>query len=535
MLPETTPDNLSVILANAAERRGDHEAVVDLGATLTWTEADDRAGRMAAALVAAGIGKGDRVGVHFRKSADAYLAMHAVVRIGAIAVPLDPTASPAYLAQVCSLAGCDVVLTHDRCAASAHRLGDEAGLRLIIGIDKPDEGAGPAVAYTGADAFAGLDPVGPVATSADDPSYLITTSGSTGTPKSMCHTHGSALGHIDFMRGTIDFSADDRFADIAPNHFDISTPALWIASTLAATVVVVPEPHQMLPASAAQLVAEQRVSVWYSVPYLLVQLYNRGNIDAHDLSALRWVLFGGEVFPPGVLGRLMEKLPGARFANCYGPAEVNVVTVHHVDGPPRLDEPVPVGRPVSPTRIRLVDTDDDGVHHPVADGDQGEIWVNGPTMMRGYWQRPDLTEPTMVDDEEGRWYRTGDLGWYRPDGVLMFAGRRDHQVKVRGFRIELESIEATMEDVDGVDFAVAAVARDEAGDDVIVAGIRSTDGTPLNPDALRAEMSKYLPSYAIPAMFVTVNSGATTGSGKLDRRALRSAVADGHAAGGVHA
>ncbi|MEL7157797.1 MAG: AMP-binding protein [Actinomycetota bacterium] len=280
MGPLTTPTNLSRILSDAAERRGDHLAIVDRDTSSSWSEADRRAGQMAAALADVGIGRGDRVGVHFRKSTDAYLAMHAVVRLGAIAVPLDPTASPTYLAQVCRLSDCRVVLTHDPCAPSAHRLGAEADLRLIIGIGASDD-AGPGTGYIEGDAIETFEPVPPAATNADDPSYLITTSGSTGTPKSMCHTHGSALGHVQFMLDGFDFHPDDRFGDIAPNHFDISTPALWVASTLAATVVVVPEPHQMLPASAAQLAEEERLTVWYSVPYLLVQLYNRGNIEEH--------------------------------------------------------------------------------------------------------------------------------------------------------------------------------------------------------------------------------------------------------------
>lgn len=531
MAPLTTPTNLSRILSDAAERRGLHPAIVDVDTTMSWIEADQRAGRIAATLREVGVGRGDRVGVHLRKSTDAYLAMHAVVRIGAVAVPLDPTAAPPYLAQVCRLSDCRVVLTHDRCAPSAHRLGAEADLRVIVGIEAAEPSA-PTVAYVGADAIDAASAVSPVACTVDEPSYLITTSGSTGTPKSMCHTHGSALGHVRFMLDSFDFHGEDRFADIAPNHFDISTPALWVASTLAATVVVVPEPHQMLPASAAQLAEQERITIWYSVPYLLVQLYNRGNIDERDLTALRWVLFGGEVFPPGVLGRLMGKLPGARFANCYGPAEVNICTVHQLSEPPDPTEPVPVGRPVPPTVIKLVATDDDGRHEVVADGDQGEIWVNGPTMMRGYWDRPDLTDPVMVDDADGRWYRTGDVGWYRPDGTLMFAGRRDHQVKVRGHRIELESIEAVMEDIRGVEFAVAAVARGEDGGDVIVAGVAMADGADPEPGALRQLMINHLPAYAIPTTFLPVSSKPTTGSGKLDRRQLRAAVVDRHVEGG---
>ncbi|MEL7158820.1 MAG: hypothetical protein AAFN30_19800 [Actinomycetota bacterium] len=138
----------------------------------------------------------------------------------------------------------------------------------------------------------------------------------------------------------------------------------------------------------------------------------------------------------------------------------------------------------------------------------------------------------MVDEADGRWYRTGDVGWYRPDGTLMFAGRRDHQVKVRGHRIELESIEAVIEDIDGVEYAVAAVARDDDGGDVIVAGVRMTDGSAPEPNALRDRLRNHLPAYAIPTMFLPVSSRPTTGSGKLDRRSLRAATVERHNEGG---
>ncbi len=546
----TTPTSLARLLPEAADRRPDHPAVVEPGATVSWAEADDRAGRLAAALVDAGVGAGDRVGVHCRKGVDGFVAMHAAVRIGAAAVPLDPGASPAYLAQVCALAGCRVVVTHEPCRTTARGLvapsegepegraetGGGAGVTTLVGIGPAGtspSGAVPTGArHVGPDHIASLDPAPPASVTPETPAYLITTSGSTGRPKSICHTHASALGHIAFALVAYDFNPDDRFADIAPHHFDISTPAVWVTPTLAATNVVVPEPHQMLPASAAELVERERVTVWYSVPYLLTQLHQRGGLEERDLTSLRWVLFGGEVFPPGILAALMGRLPGARFSNVYGPAEVNMCAVHHLDRPPDDDEPVPIGRPVDPVEIRLVDLDDANGDGPApADGTRGEVLVRGPATMAGYWERPELTARSVVIDDDGRWYRTGDVAWRRDDGNLVFAGRRDHQVKVRGHRIELEAVEAVMEDVAGVAFAVAAVARDGQGGDVVVAGVAGTGTVGPDPDDLRRSMVNHLPAYALPQAFLEVHSAPTTGSGKLDRRSLRAEVAERYVGG----
>lgn len=518
---------LGELLPRAAERDGDAPAVRHGGTTLSWADAAAQAGRLGAALDLAGVTPGDRVGVHLRKSPEAFLAMHAVVQRGAIAVPLDPTAAPAYLSGVAERTGCAVVVTHTPCRRSALALatGDEPTVRTLVGLTDGDDAS--AVTCVGPEEIAGLAPAPPKDVDPGQPAYIITTSGSTGVPKGITHTHASALAYVDFKRAAYDLEPGDRISDIAPNHFDISTLALWVTPAVGAVNVVVPEPHQMLPASLSQLAADERISVWYSVPYLLTQLLDRGQLDQRDLSGLRWVLFGGEMFPPQVLAALMARWPRARFSNVYGPAEVNACTVHHLDGPPRGEEPIPVGGPVDTTEVRLADPDAPDGPEP-APGQPGEIRVCARTMMAGYWQRPDLDAASIVTGPDGRrWYRTGDLGYRRPGGELVFTGRVDHQVKVRGHRIELEAIEAVLEDAPDVANAVAAVARPGDGADVIVAGLVPSAGAggPPDADALRRHAADHLPAYAVPVAFLPLTALPTTGSGKLDRRTIRAELA----------
>lgn len=521
----TTPATaLSQLLMAAADRDPSGVAVRDQGASISWDEAAERCGQMSEALRQVGVGRGDRVGVHHRKSADGFLAMHAVVRCGAIAVPLDPTASISYLREVCQLADCRALLTHSPCRRSALQLAQVADITALVGLDPPDDSGSESVFVSPAD-LKTLDSRSPVAVDSGDPAYLITTSGSTGRPKSICHTHRSALAYVDFKMEAYDFGPEDRIGDIAPNHFDISTLALWVSPAVGATNIVVPEPYQMLPASLSQLAADEAITVWYSVPYLLTQMLQRGSLADRDLSALRWVLFGGEVFPPGVLAELMAEIPDARFSNVYGPAEVNACTVYHLPGPPTGHEPVPIGVPVAKTEVRLVESG-----KPVGDDEQGELWVKSPTMMTGYWGAGEVERPAIVNEPDGRWYRTGDLAWRRPDGQLVFVGRVDHQVKVRGHRIELEAIEAVLEDAEDVDYAVATVARAVDGGDVVIAGV--VGDQVLEADGLRSRVANRLPAYAVPTTFLTVQSMSTTGSGKLDRRALRTALLDQYLLGG---
>jgi len=236
------------------------------------------------------------------------------------------------------------------------------------------------------------------------------------------------------------------------------------------------------------------------------------------------------MFPPQVLAALMARWPDTRFSNVYGPAEVNACTVHHLDGPPRGEEPIPVGGPVDTTEVRLVEVDSEtnATGAEPATGQSGEIWVCARTMMAGYWERPDLDGRSIVTDPDGRrWYRTGDLGYRRPGGELVFTGRVDHQVKVRGHRIELEAIEAVLEDAPGVANAVAAVARPGDGADVIVAGLVASAGAPEPPDAdaLGRHAADHLPAYAVPIAFLPLTALPTTGSGKLDRRTIRAELA----------
>jgi amino acid adenylation domain-containing protein len=513
----TSGTSLGHLVMESAGRNPDSSAVRDNGVTTTWAHAADHVGRLAAALSDVGVRPGDRVGVHYRKSAEAFFAMHAVVQRGAIAVPLDPGASADYLAAVVAETGCDVLMTHQACAVSATALARARGLRAVVGIDTSDKGSTTFIDQNSIDA---LDPMSPVSRGTHDAAYIITTSGSTGRPKGICHTHGSALAYVDFKLAAYDLTSADRISDIAPNHFDISTLAMWVTPFLGATNVVVREPYQMLPASLAELVATERVSVWYSVPYLLAQLLTRGNLEAHDLTPLRWVLFGGEAVAPQMLTSLMAKMPMARFSNVYGPAEVNACTVFHLPGPPTAEEIIPIGRPVAETSVQLFDVEHPNLGEPL---ESGEVWVRSPTMMAGYWERPDLNEKVFATGANGqRWYRTGDLAHYNGKDELVFTGRRDHQVKVRGHRIELEAIEVALEDDPAVDHAIASVARRDDGHDTVIAGIVVSNDQPLNQAEVLRRVAERLPAYAIPVSLHRISLPLPeTGSGKIDRRAVR--------------
>jgi len=231
------------------------------------------------------------------------------------------------------------------------------------------------------------------------------------------HTHRSGLSFALWAAGEYGLRSEDRLSNHAPLHFDLSTFDLFAGARAGAATVIIPEVLTKFPANLSRLIEDERLTVWYSVPFALIQLLQRGGLDERDLCSLRWVLFAGEVFPTKHLRELMGRLSHARFSNLYGPTETNVCTYYHVDELPEGDEPIPIGRPCANAEDLVIDEDG----RPVPEGKVGELLIRGPLVMRGYWGRRDLTERgfyrlTAYGHLEDVFYRTGDLVQMAPNG-----------------------------------------------------------------------------------------------------------------------
>jgi amino acid adenylation domain-containing protein len=511
----SAPDVMSGLLDRIAERRPLDEALTDGRIHLDWSTYRDRAAALAGALRERGVGPGDRVAVHLPKSVDSFVVAHAVVRLGAVMVPVDWFAPPAYAGAVIG----------DAEPAAIVSAAGEGRRREIIGSTP-----GPVVV----DPHAEGPPASPAPIDPVSPAYIVYTSGSTGRPKGIVHTHSSALAYARKAIATYGIGPADRLVNIAPLHFDQSTFELWAAPLAGAAVVVVPDGVLRFPASVSDLVAREKGTVWYSVPFAITQLVTRGAVADRDLTSLRWVLFGGESFPPASLVAARRALPHARFSNVYGPAEVNQCTFHHLDQPFGGDEQpidpdigaadpgVPIGRPWPDTEVLVVDPADRAIEGA---GD-GELLVSSDTLMDGYWRRPELTAAsigTRSDTGTRRWYRTGDLVRRRDDGTLVFLGRTDHQTKVRGYRIELEAIESVV--TESPEVAACAVLVERGRDDRLVALV-----APILDDEARTSLlgllRRRLPMYAVPAEIVGVDALPRSGVGKVDRAAAASLLAE---------
>jgi amino acid adenylation domain-containing protein len=497
------PASLAALVTWRASRTPDREALVGSSRRWTWAELDRDVRTAAAALVDLGVPAGGHVGIVRSKTAESLLAVWAVLTAGAVAVPIDAASaeSAVAVARVAELVAVVV----------------DARRRPWFADDVPTADVAELVAH-------GRMLAEPVAASPGDPAYLIFTSGSTGTPKGIVHTHASGLRYAEAVVDTYGFDTTDRVAGMSPLHFDMSTLELYAAPLAGAAIVVMDEPLMRFPASFTARSADEGVTVWYTVPFFLQQVAARGALETRDLGSLRWLLYGGEPYSPGALHHLVQQLPSRPVvSNVYGPAEVNQCTVWCCPAT-ELDPDagdVPLGRAWNAAEVAVVDGDG----NRVLPGEQGELVVRAETVMQGYWRRPDLTaarlrpRPALGD---GLWYDTGDLAWEDADGMLHYAGRRDHQVKVRGIRMELEGIEAVLADAPGVLAAVAAPTADRDG---IVVAVVPRDGT-VDVDAVLGFARGRLHPLAVPAHVTIYPSFPSTQSGKIDRRRVRAELQD---------
>jgi amino acid adenylation domain-containing protein len=512
----STVNVLNELLDLHASRRPNENALTDGTARLTWRQYRDRSSSLAGALRDVGVHAGDRVAIHLPKSVDSFVSVHAVLRLGAIVVPIDWFAPAAHARSVITDAEVTAIISSASAEVLGGLLDDVRGDTSDRPRAIPPTSAGPAVART---------VVAPT-----DGAYIVYTSGSTGRPKGIVHTHASSLAYATAAVDTYELTAADRLANIAPLHFDQSTFELYAAPLAGAAVVVLSDVVLRFPASAAKLIEQERVTVWYSVPYAITQLTERGAVTDRDLTSLRWVLYGGESFPPGALAASMRALPTARFSNVYGPAEVNQCTFHHLDTPPATEAPIPIGAAWPVADLLLVD--EEGA--VIDDQTPGHLLVSTDTMMDRYWRRDDLTaasivtmrDPRLTDEAAPRrWYRTGDRVERRSDGEFVFLGRFDHQVKVRGHRIELEAVEAVVIEHGAVDDCAVMVERGVDGaNDQLVAAV-----SPAANEATLADVKLHvrarLPRYAVPTEIIGLAVIPRTGNGKVDRPAVGEALA----------
>lgn len=518
------PELLQQLLADAARRAPRAAAVLEGERSLSYEQLDRASNRVARALRAHGVAGGDRVGVLAPKSAAAILAVHGALKSGACYVPLDARSPDARLMQIVADSGIAVVLSDPATAEHARTLVGRAPRRGgVIVIDPWLDSAGTAEADAAVPASGA---------SGGELAYVLYTSGSTGVPKGVMISHRAALTFVEWAASCARLDHHDRVCSPAPLHFDLSVFDIFATCRAAACTVVLPALTAMFPVRLAAWIAQQRISVWYSVPSVLTMLASHGKLDAFDLGGLRAVIFAGEVFPAKHLSRLMAQLPHARHLNWYGPTETNVCTWYEVphDSVP-LSAPVPIGRACAGAEVFAL-TGDGRLLTRV--GEEGELCVGGPGLMSGYWGQERRTSEVLVPNplagadvagaDAGPIYRTGDIVGLDADGNYLFRGRRDGMVKTRGYRVEVGEVESALYQHPAVRQAVVLPVPDELLGNRLRAVLCAEPDAELSGDAVLEHCRRLLPAYMVPDAVDFRRSLPQTSTGKIDRVALAGAA-----------
>jgi amino acid adenylation domain-containing protein len=512
--------SLNEYLDLSARRRPNHPAVEEADHRITYAELAALSDQVRDRLVHDSVRPGDRVGIYLHKSIDGVASIFGILKAGATYVPVDPLAPASRNAFIFNNCAVRTAIVE---AAFAEALATEMGrlgnIPQLIALDGTGGGKPLNAALNRIQAAQG------VASTSDDGTlenlaYILYTSGSTGKPKGVMLSHRNGTSFVDWCSEALDPREDDRFSSHAPFHFDLSILDIYVPIKHGATLVLIGEEVGKDPARLAAYAADKRISVWYSTPSILSLLAQYGNMPKHDFSAMRIVHFAGEVFPVKHLRALQALLPGRRYFNLYGPTETNVCTFYEVPSrtPEDRTEPFPIGKVCSHLRAKVVDEN----QCEISRGEEGELCIEGPGVMQGYWNLPRQSAKAFLDNtSKGRWYKTGDLVVEDADGNYIYRGRRDRMIKKRGYRVELGEIESCLYRHSAIKEAAAIAITDEENGVRVKAFLSTHDGSRLSLIALKQFCSEKLPPYMVPDLFGFQPSLPKTSTDKIDYQRLK--------------
>jgi len=474
-------------------------AVVCEEQRLTYAELNARANQLAHHLIGLGIEPEDRVAIGVERGLDLVIGLLGILKAGGAYLPLDP-GYPTERLQFLLADGAPKVLLTQQALDRPMPSGAIPTLFLDSAALQADLAAQPVSNPTH---VRNLTP--------DHLAYVIYTSGSTGLPKGVMVEHRQLFTMAAAHAGRFAVGSDSRVLQFVSPAFDVCTAEVFMTLAHGATLHLAPADH-LLPGAPLQTTLRER-----SITHALLPVAVAALCEPDELPALRCLIVGGDVCPPALARRGNAH---RQLFNAYGPTEATVcASVQACDEP--YPHTVPIGRPFANARIYIVDAN----REPVPIGVEGELYIGGAGVARGYWNRAELTAERFLDDPfcaepDARMYRTGDLGRWLPDGRIEFVGRNDQQVKIRGFRIELGEVEATLVECDGVREAAVVALADGAGDKRLVAYVVAHEGVSIEASELRAALSARLPESMVPAAFVLLDALPLTANGKLDRKAL---------------
>ena len=474
------------------------------GRRLTYGELNARANQVARFLRQSGAGAEHRVAIYLRRSTDLLVALLGSLKAGVAYVPIDPSYPAARIEQIIDDAGVSMLLTQEDLLASLPSPPD-----AVCCLDRDRD-------LLNREATDNLA----IAINIDSPAYVIYTSGSTGRPKGVVVLHRGLTNYLLWAAKA--YEADGGTPVLGSVSFDATITSLFVPLVAGGFAELLPEGEE-LPALAAALTGNAEYRFIKITPAHL-DAVNRLLPDGPNANAARRIVLGGEAIAPNALVN-WTRHDSVRIVNEYGPTEAVVGCCTYEFGG-RPGETVPIGKPISGAQLYVLDD-----HlEPAPIGVAGELYLGGEGVARGYFGRADLTAAAFVPDPFAgrggsgragdRLYKTGDLARYRADGQLEYLGRRDGQIKLRGYRIELSEIESVLLQQPDVREVAVLLRKDDPANPRLVAYVRPADGVTLSISKLRDDLRRVLPDYMVPSSFVRMDVMPLTTNGKIDRSAL---------------
>jgi amino acid adenylation domain-containing protein len=485
-------------------RTPDAVAVSSGTQVVTYAELDERANRLAHRLIGLGVKREDPVMVLLERSVEMVVSILAIVKAGALYLPLHSAYPLQRLQWIADSVGKPVLLAD--AIMREHGLPDVP--RILFVDSDPEQLTLPAT-----------DPK--VATRPDHLVHVLYTSGSTGDPMGVAVTHRGVLGLA--LDSCWDGGGQERILMIAPYAFGVSTYELWVPLLRGGHLVLAP-PGRLDVGTLRRLITEHQISA----VHVTAGLFRVVADEAPECFAgVREVLTGGDVISAKAVQQVLEACPDTVVRATYGATEMSsFITNSPMRAPYSMGLTVPVGRGMDNTRLHVLDEQ----LRPLPAGEVGDLYVAGDRLARGYYRRPGVTAERFVANPFAgagqRMYRTGDQVRMRQDGLIEFVGRSGDQVKIRGYRVELAEVESVLARHHGLAYAVVVAREVEDGEKRLIAYVVAKVGR-LDVDGLRAHAAELLPEYMVPSAFVTLDSLPLTPNGKVDRKALPEPVVEG--------
>lgn len=516
--------------AAQADRTPDAVALAWDGGGWTYREVQSRAGRLAGRLREHGIGPDVPVGLFLDRSPELFVGLLGILQADGCYVPMDPALPAPRLAFLLGDAACPVVIS-DRASLPRVRsaiaesirqpVSSGAGGEPVVLLLDDDTGDVPA-------SRAAEGPAPRCSSTLGQLAYVLYTSGSTGHPKGVAMPHGPLVNLLGWQAATSCTGEGGRTLQFASPGFDVSFQEIFSTWLSGGTLVLVNDQVRRDPSALLTAIDREGIERLFLPVVMLEHLAEAAEALRLFPKTLREVIVAGEqlrITP--AIRQFFTRLPVCRLWNHYGPTETHVATGYLLPPDPSIwpDLP-PIGRPIANTKVHLLGRR----MQPVPRGVVGDLWIGGAAVSRGYWRRPELTAERFVadpfdDDPHARLYRTGDRGRWRMDGQIEFLGRTDHQVKIRGHRVELGEIEAVVAGHPDVRAAAAVVREDAGASRSIVVFVVSRGGAVLRPAAMRSWLQGRLPEPCVPARVLPLPALPMNVNGKVDRRTLEGLAA----------